>query len=116
MRMARAFIASVPMAIVLVAALVVPLTVIPGTFGFESWPESPGERVTEHQVRLSQPPVAAVRIRTSPPAAVKRSLASAATASPARRATVPAAAAQSAPAARIPAAYAAAPSSRHSGG
>ena len=45
--MARAFIASVPMGIVLVAALVVPLAVIPGTFGFQRWPSSRGERVTE---------------------------------------------------------------------
>ena len=50
--MARAFIASVPMGVVLVAALVVPLAVIPGTFGFDSWPSSRGASVTERQVRL----------------------------------------------------------------
>src|SRR3954464_16020337 len=50
MRMARAFIASVPMAIVLVAAVVVPLAVIPGTFGFQAWPSSHGDRITEHRV------------------------------------------------------------------
>src|SRR3954465_4738061 len=55
MRMARAFMASVPMGIVLVAALVVPLAVIPGTFGFDRWPSSRGERVTERQVRLAPP-------------------------------------------------------------
>jgi hypothetical protein len=116
MRMARAFIASVPLAIVLVAALVVPLTVIPGTFGFESWPASPGERVAEPQVRLEPPPVAAVPVRPSRPAEVKRSLASAATAPPAPRAAVRAPAAPAAPAPRTPAGGAGTPSTRHSGG
>ena len=49
--MARAFIASVPLAIVVVAALVVPLLVIPGTFGFERWPTSPPNAVTDRNVR-----------------------------------------------------------------
>jgi hypothetical protein len=43
--------ASIPLAIVLVAALVVPLAVIPGTFGFESWPSARSEQVTERPVR-----------------------------------------------------------------
>ena len=34
MRMARAFIAAVPLALVLVASLVVPVALTPGTFGF----------------------------------------------------------------------------------
>jgi hypothetical protein len=63
MRMARAFIASVPMGVVLVAALVVPLTVIPGTFGFESWPTSRRDQVTEQQVRLAPPKVDVVAVR-----------------------------------------------------
>src|SRR4051812_30776864 len=63
MRMARAFIASVPMGIVLVAALVVPLTVIPGTFGFDSWPSSPVDRVTEQQIRVAPPKVDVVAVR-----------------------------------------------------
>jgi len=63
MRMARAFIASVPLAIVLVAALVVPLAVIPGTFGFDRWPSSHGEQVTERQVRLAPPKVDVVPVR-----------------------------------------------------
>ena len=61
--MAKAFIASVPLAIVLVAALVVPLAVIPGTFGFDRWPSSHGERVTERQVRLAPPKVDVVAVR-----------------------------------------------------
>jgi hypothetical protein len=63
MRMAKAFIASVPVAFVVVAALIVPLAVIPGTFGFKSWPSSRGVPVTERQVRLTPPPVAVVRVR-----------------------------------------------------
>src|SRR6478752_914070 len=63
MRMARAFIASVPLAIVSVAALVVPLAAIPGTFGFDRWPSSRGERITARQVRLAPPKVAVVAVR-----------------------------------------------------
>jgi hypothetical protein len=62
MRMARAFIASVPL-VVLVAALVVPLAVIPGTFGFDRWPSSHGEQVTERQVRIAPPKVDVVAVR-----------------------------------------------------
>ena len=67
--MARAFIASVPLAVVLVAALVVPLEVIPGTFGFESWPTAPGAKVIDHQVTLAAPRPApqVVRVRTARP-------------------------------------------------
>src|SRR4051812_46088727 len=56
MRMARAFIASVPLAIVAVAALVVPLMVIPGTFSFQGWPKSLGGTVSEHQVDVAPAP------------------------------------------------------------
>lgn len=78
MRMARAFIASVPLAVVLVAALVVPLTVIPGTFGFESWPTSPGGKVTESQVEVASPSTRTQVARNAPlaPATGRRSLAS----------------------------------------
>jgi hypothetical protein len=55
--------ASVPMGIVLVAALVVPLAVIPGTFGFDRWPSSPGARVSERQVRLAPPKIDVVAVR-----------------------------------------------------
>src|SRR3954471_8725468 len=68
MRTTRAFIASVPMAIVLVAALVVPLTVIPGTFAFESWPTSLGGEVSASpQVRIEPfAGVVAVRVPRRP--------------------------------------------------
>src|SRR3954469_202423 len=71
MRMARAFIASVPLAIVLVAALVVPLTVIPGTFAFQSWPTSLGGKVSAHRIQVAPAPAATVatRERESRPAA-----------------------------------------------
>src|SRR4051812_44594095 len=79
MRMARAFIASVPMGIVLVAALVVPLAVIPGTFGFDRWPSSRGERVTQSQVRLAPPKVAVVQVHPRSAPAPQRALASVST-------------------------------------
>src|SRR5436853_7745055 len=72
MRMARAFIASVPMGVVLVAALVVRLAVIPGTFGFDSWPSSHGAAVAERQVRLPAPKVYVVAVRPRKPAPVRR--------------------------------------------
>src|SRR5438128_2638167 len=62
MRMARAFIASVPLGIVLVAALVVPLLVIPGTFGFEGWPTSAPSAVTDRAVRPETAAPAAVAV------------------------------------------------------
>jgi hypothetical protein len=51
------------MGVVLVAALVVPLAVIPGTFGFDRWPSSRGAQVTERQVRLATPKVDVVAVR-----------------------------------------------------
>ena len=53
--MARAFIASVPLGIVLVAALVVPLSVIPGTIAFQAWPTSTERPVAHHTVRVETP-------------------------------------------------------------
>jgi hypothetical protein len=55
--------ASVPMGIVLVAALVVPLAVIPGTFGFDRWPSSRGARISERQVQLAPPKIDVVAVR-----------------------------------------------------
>src|SRR5438128_4024065 len=63
MRTSRAFIASVPLAIILVAALVVPVTVIPGTFGFDSWPSAHGASIAERQVRLPAPKPEVVAVR-----------------------------------------------------
>lgn len=40
MKMARAFAASVPLALLLVAAFLVPVALIPGAFGFHAWPKS----------------------------------------------------------------------------
>lgn len=48
--MARALIASVPLAVVLVAAVVVPVSVTPGSFGFRGWPEPPQELAGEAPV------------------------------------------------------------------
>jgi hypothetical protein len=74
------------MGVVLVAALVVPLAVIPGTFGFDSWPASRGERVTERQVRLPAPKLDVVAVR--PPAVGRRPVVAAVRPAPARRARV----------------------------
>src|SRR3954471_24114929 len=71
MRMARAFIASVPLAIVLVAALVVPLTVIPGTFGFQSWPKSLDGKVSERQIQVA-PARSSVAVRKTHAASAAR--------------------------------------------
>src|SRR4051812_32513970 len=54
MRMARAFMAAVPLALVLVAAVVVPVALPPGTFGFRSWPASPAAPPRENAVVVEQ--------------------------------------------------------------
>jgi hypothetical protein len=63
------------MGIVLVAALVVPLAVIPGTFGFDRWPSARSERVTEQQVRIAPPKVLVVKVAPRPAAAPRRTIA-----------------------------------------
>jgi hypothetical protein len=67
MRMARAFIASVPLAVVLVAAVIVPVAVTPGTFGFKSWPMSPREKVTDRPVRSEARAVEVVKATAEGP-------------------------------------------------
>lgn len=64
MRMAKAFIAAVPLALALVAALVVPLALTPGTFGFHSWPASPLAPPRDNAVVLEQPLVLLGRARS----------------------------------------------------
>src|SRR3954468_21038084 len=54
MRMARAFMAAVPLALVLVAAVVVPVALTPGTFGFRSWPASPAAPPRENALVIEQ--------------------------------------------------------------
>src|SRR3954454_7147614 len=57
MRMAKAFIAAVPLALALVAAVVVPLafSAASGTFGFDSWPSSPAAPPRDNAVVIEQP-------------------------------------------------------------
>lgn len=47
--------AAVPLALALVAAVVVPLALTPGTFGFRSWPASPSAPPRDNAVVLEQP-------------------------------------------------------------
>ena len=44
--MAKAFLASIPLALVLVAAVIVPVAITPGSFGFNQWPE-PAQELAE---------------------------------------------------------------------
>jgi hypothetical protein len=76
--MAKAFIASIPLALILLAALTVPTILLPpGSLHFHSWPGSGGEQVSNPQVRIPSPRVSVV---SSGPGGVvpggKRSLAS----------------------------------------
>lgn len=73
--MARAFLASVPLAVVVVAALVVPLAVIPGTFGFDRWPTSHGPRVSERRIQLGLPPAPVVHAKPAPAEPLRRPVA-----------------------------------------
>ena len=82
------------MGIVLVAALVVPLAVIPGTFGFDRWPSARSERVTEQQVRIAPPKVLVVKVAPRLAPAPRRTIAVASVA------PMPAPAAPQAPAPR----------------
>lgn len=68
--MARAFTASVPLALVLVASFVVPLALIPGSFGYHRWPSDmgPGER----SVRVDSAPPRVVDVEAAPEPAEKR--------------------------------------------
>jgi hypothetical protein len=67
MKMARAFIASIPLALVLVAAVIVPVALIPGTFGFHSWPTATADKVAESPVAVAavELPVARGGVRQS---------------------------------------------------
>lgn len=59
MRMATALIAATSLALVLVAAVVVPMLLTPGTYGFSDWPEAstpaPGEQVVAVDVPARRP-------------------------------------------------------------
>jgi hypothetical protein len=63
MKMARAFLASIPLALVLVAAVIVPVAVTPGSFGFHGWPEPPQELAREAPVvvQVAEQPAPAPR-------------------------------------------------------
>lgn len=56
MRMARPFLASVPLALVLLASLIVPVALTPGTFGFHNWPTAAPERVVRDSLPTAPSP------------------------------------------------------------
>jgi hypothetical protein len=82
--MAKALIAAIVLAVVLVAAVVVPMALTPGVYGFDDWPEAKPATPHEQIVSLEVPAVRAVRAepkrRATAPRAVAphRELASAA--------------------------------------
>jgi hypothetical protein len=100
MRMTKALIAAICLALVLVAAVVVPLVVLPGTFGFDEWPQATRSAAREQVVTLEVPaeqgfrteraprPVAVTRPDPAPAPAAHRQLAQAAPA-PVAAAPVP---------------------------
>jgi hypothetical protein len=53
--MAKAFIAAVPLTLVLLTAVVVTLALTPGSFGFHSWPASPVAPPRENAVVIDEP-------------------------------------------------------------
>jgi hypothetical protein len=66
MRMAKAFITAVPLALLLVAAVLVAAAVSPGTFGFDSWPTSPAAPPRANAVVIEQPLAVAPHKRVAP--------------------------------------------------
>ncbi|GAC1522657.1 MAG: hypothetical protein NVS2B6_07940 [Thermoleophilaceae bacterium] len=60
MKPARAFLTSIPLVLVLVAAVVVPLSLAPGTFRFRAWPSPASPRVAAQP--LAEPAVAVIRV------------------------------------------------------
>src|SRR4051812_45220857 len=68
MRMTKALIAAVSLALVLVAAVVVPLVVMPGLFGFNDWPEATPSAAHEQVVKLDAPAKRTVAVERKRPA------------------------------------------------
>jgi hypothetical protein len=69
MKMARAFIASIPLAVALVAAVVVPITLTPSTFGFHRWPSDRAHGIPDRPVRVAPERIAEAPVRAPRPAA-----------------------------------------------
>lgn len=65
--MAKALIAAVALAVVLVAAVVVPLLVLPGSSGFDQWPTHTPQAPHEQVVDLSVPAAPSVRAQATRP-------------------------------------------------
>src|SRR5947209_6466405 len=83
MRNARPFIASIPLTLVLVAALLVALRATTGAFGFDAWPTSSGAAAAPQPIAVQVPvarqpvsavvaPVARTHVQARLPARVER--------------------------------------------
>src|SRR5689334_18671156 len=70
MRMAKALIAAVTLAVVLVAAVVVPMALTPGVYGFDEWPTAKPQTPVTQVVNVDVPRTRVVRVERSAPRAV----------------------------------------------
>jgi hypothetical protein len=66
MRMAKALLASIPLGLVLVAAVIVPVALTPGTFGYHRWPTPKAAQVAERPVVPEDVPVVIARADRQP--------------------------------------------------
>jgi len=66
MRMAKALLASIPLGLVLVAAVVVPVALTPGTFGYHRWPTPKAAQVADRPVVPGEVRVAITRPERRP--------------------------------------------------
>jgi hypothetical protein len=55
MKMAKPLLAAVPLALVLLAAVLVVVAVTPGAFGFHAWPKAPAPTAHERVVAVAEP-------------------------------------------------------------
>src|SRR5689334_8786644 len=62
MRMAKALIAAVTLAVVLVAAVVVPMALTPGVYGFDEWPTAKPQTPVTQVVNVDVPRTRVVRV------------------------------------------------------
>jgi hypothetical protein len=76
MRMAKAFIAAIPLALVLLVAVAVVVAVTPGAFGYDNWPQAPKSAPAQTVAVLGAPvrPETSARAASRPAQAFRRTL------------------------------------------